>query len=651
LAILGEAKWRLAVRSSVTGYSFGVAFRFGDCELRDELFELLRRGEPVPVEPKVLQLIVYLVRNRSRSATRAELLDAIWSDVKVGNASLTRAVVEARRAIGDETQEMIETVRGYGFRFTAPVAEVALAPSSPYAASATLTGRDAPLAALGAQLETVLSGSSAFTWISGVAGIGKTRLLDELALRARARDVAVHVARCHESLAQPPFRPWTMVLDAIADGGDPDGERVRAASARLSESGSDIATFDAVTRVLVALGRRHPRLLAFDDLHWADEGTLDLLRFVTREAREAGLFVVSTLRETVHVESPTSRALGRLLCEYGGVSLPLRGLSRDETAQLVRVLKQVQPSDAMATAVHERTGGCPLFIHQILETEWARRALEDEVRSIATSIDVKRGLSDSVSRHLDGVSGPCRDTLTWAAVLGKTFAFAPLATVTGLDANALLNRLEEARRGHLVQRAEDGDYRFVHPLVADVVYGELSGSERAARHRAAALALEAHYAASLDIHAGKIARHFVRAAPAGTAREAFDYSARAARHAARNGDLRESARHWARAMRVLDLLPTREPARLDVLLELARAYTRTSDTERARNALLDAAMLARALGHSDALAEAALEFAGLVPPDDAQRRALLAEARSAVERTRGPRAEALTQRLEHASRS
>jgi DNA-binding winged helix-turn-helix (wHTH) protein len=548
-----------------------VAVRFGDCELSEERFELRRSGRPVAVEPKVLQLLLFLVRHRARAVTRAELLQAIWPGVKVGDASLTRAVVEARRAIADDAQEAIVTVRGHGFRFAAPVVDVAAAAAAAVEGTpgaGAFFGREAPMAALGAQLESVAGGGSAFAWITGVAGIGKTRLAEEIASRARARGVDVHVARGHEAIAQPAYRPWITILEAIGARPDPEGATAREAAARLAAGGADIGAFDVVMRALAALGRARARLLLFDDVHWADEGTLELLRFVTREARDAGLFVVCTLRETPHAEDARSRALGRLLCEYGGVQLPLRGLSREATAQLVHALLDRDPSDSFVSAVQERTGGCPLFVRQILDTDWARRALDDQARTQATSIDLRRGLVDSVSRHLEGVSAECRD------------------------------------------------------------------------------ALEQHYAGALDLHAAETARHFVRAAPTGAATDAYEYCRRAARHAAAKGDLRAAAKHWSRAMGVLDLVPGSEGARLEALLELARAHAGVDDGARAREALLDAAMLARALDRPDALAEATLDLARLVPRDEASR--LLDEARAAVARTSGPRAEALVRRLERA---
>jgi predicted ATPase len=316
-----------------------------------------------------------------------------------------------------------------------------------------------------------------------------------------------------------------------------------------------------------------------------------------------------------------SRATGRLLSEYGSVHLPLRGLSREETGRLVAALKGVEPAEAFRAAVHERTGGCPLFVQRLLETEWAERALKDEARSIATSIDMKRSLIESASRHLEGVSPATLDALAWGAVLGKSFGLALLARSADLAPEVLLDRLEEARRARLLRRADGGDYRFVHPLVADVLYEGLSASERAARHRSAALALEAHYGPALDLHAAQIARHFVRAVSTGTAREGLDYSSRAARHAFATGDPRASAKHWTRALGVLDFLPASETARLGALLGLARALVQARDVEGARSALFDAQVLARALGHDDSLAEAALLLAELAPRDDAQRKA------------------------------
>jgi predicted ATPase/DNA-binding winged helix-turn-helix (wHTH) protein len=626
-----------------------VLYRFGDCELHEELFELRRAGARVPIQPKVLSLLLFLVRERARAVDRRELFRAIWSDVKVSDDSIARAILEARRAIGDDKHEMITTVRGRGFRFAAEVTEALRAPVPPVA-SHGFVGRDACLATLRACLEQALAGRAGSAAIVGDAGLGKTRLAEELATVARARGAHVLFARIHRAPPSPPFWPWTQLVGALASGfGEVAADLVRKALALLATArGGDFPTFEAVTLAFRAAAAQSPLVIVADDVHWADEGSLLLLGYFAREVRDARVLLVWTYRDTAVGDDARGRALAAALRESGSVPVPLGGLTREESARLVSELKGHEPSPQFAAALHERTGGSPLFIRQVLETEWAARALEDSARSFASSIDLQNGVRASIDRHLDGVSPECREVLVCAALLGKDLEFAALAAVTGLESKTLLDRLDEAARGRLVTKRKDGHYRFVLPLVADVLYQQLPASERAARHRAAAEALRLLYDSALDAHASRIAYHFFRAAPSGTAREAYAYSVRAARHEEVRGDARAAVKQWEQAAWSLDLVPVSDPARLDVQLALARARTLSADYDGARESFLDAAMLARALGKPEALAEAALEFSRLADASDARRSALLVEARGALETASGPRAPHLLQLLLHA---
>jgi predicted ATPase len=242
-------------------------------------------------------------------------------------------------------------------------------------------------------------------------------------------------------------------------------------------------------------------------------------------------------------------------------------------------------------------------------------------------------MRESVERHID-VSPECREVLVSAAVLGRDFDFSLLAAVTGLDSKALLDHLDQAARTRLLTKRKDGTYAFVLPLVGDVLIQQLPASERAARHRAAAESLEALQSGALDVHAARIAYHFFRAAPVGTARQAFAYSVRAARCAEARGDARAAARQWQQATRALDLIPVSDPARLDVQLALARARARGADDEGAREAFLDAAMLARALGRPESLARGR---AGVLVPGGRRRRAAARVARRGARSPAGGR--------------
>jgi predicted ATPase len=420
------------------------------------------------------------------------------------------------------------------------------------------------------------------------------------------------------------------------------GARVREAREQLASPGAPrYATFELVTSVLVEASARQPLLLVLDDVHLADDGSLALVQFFARALRDAHVAFIWTYSDGAVGSDARARALGAALRESGSVPILLSGLTTEETARLVRELKGVEPSAEFAEALHGKTGGVPLFIRQVLESDWAARALQGF--TIATSVDMQNAMLASVERYLDRVSPACRETLTWAAVLESTSEFALLAEVTGTDREQLLDHLEEARRAHLVTKRRDGRYMFLVPLVGDVLLKQLGASGRASRHEQAGLAIERFHHEALDAHAARIAHHLLRAAALGTAQKAFTYYARAAAWAERRGDPRAAGEHWQQALRALDLVPSSDTTRVHAQLSLARARARAGDAGGARQAFLDAAMLAHALAEPELLVDAATEFAQLGCDEDA--RSLLARARDFVTRTECARGDELMTRL------
>jgi DNA-binding winged helix-turn-helix (wHTH) protein len=131
-----------------------VILAFGDCEIDDELYALRRRGRPVKLEPKVFDVLLYLLRRRARVVTKQELLDALWLGEAVSDSVLPRCIAAARRAVGDSRGrgKVIQTLHRRGYRFAAPVAEATAAPlPEPAEARAPFVGRDRALAALRAR--------------------------------------------------------------------------------------------------------------------------------------------------------------------------------------------------------------------------------------------------------------------------------------------------------------------------------------------------------------------------------------------------------------------------------------------------------------------------------------------------------------------
>ena len=559
---------------------------WGDYELDEEQFELRCEGVKVPVQPKVLDLLHHLIRARDRVVLRKELFDAVWSGVAVSEASLSRAVLEARRAIGDDLQQVLVTVRGRGFRFVADVAERAAdaPPAAPPATGAAIkdpsfVGRVSCMTCLEARLDEAVACHGGIVWLSGEAGIGKTRTADELARRARVRGATVYTTSAHETPASPRFWLWAQLVrahaaahpgprtDAFLDTVAP----LLAGSNELS-SQAQFVLFDALTRFFIEASTRHPLVLLLDDVHWADDGSQSLLQFFAREIRQAAVLLVCTYRDTEPSTDPRARAFGAMLGECAGLSIPLRGLGLDEIPRFVEVTSGTLPTPAFTQALHERTGGNPLYLGQVLQTEWAERALTHDAHQLASSMDLQQGLVESIRRHVESVSKESRDLLTLAAVLGREFEYPELSLVSGLDQAELLNRLDEGVRARVLLKAKSGGHRFTHALVHDVLYKSLSSAQRAATHATIADRLLAHYGAGAEAHAELLAFHFARALPKGSPARALEFSILAADQASARGAHRISARHWRDATQALTHLPAEDARHVKVRLGAAGAH-------------------------------------------------------------------------------
>ncbi len=612
-------------------------------ELDEERFELRRRGEKVPVQPKVLELLLVLVRARDRVVLRRELFDTIWAGVAVSEASLSRAVLEARRAIGDDLQQVLVTVRGRGFRFAADVVskapETSAGSMDESAVDPTFVGRASCMTCLTARLDEALMGHGSVVWISGEAGIGKTRTLDEFGRRARARGAAVYSASAHESPAAPQFWLWAQVARAFAaaTGGaraaqflDAVAPLLASASAGDLPNEAQFVLFDAYTRAFIEAGESRPQVLLFDDVHWADDGSHRLLSFFAREIRRSAVVIASTYRDTEQGSDARARTFGALLGECAGLAVPLRGLNPDDIPRFVEVTSGATPSDSLARALYDRTGGNPLYLRQVLQTEWAERALTETAHQLASSMDLQQGLIESIQRHVQGISKEGRELLTLAAVLGRDFTFTELSAVSGLDAATLLDRLDEGARARILVKSKDGAYSFTHALVHDVLYKSLGSADRAARHALIADRLLAHYGASIDAHVSSLALHFIRALPGGAPERAFDVSVRAAKQASARGEHAAAARYWNAASQALAHLAADDARHVDARLGAAREYASAGEAESARAAFIDTVTLARTFGKSEALVEAALGFGALSDRGLPMRRALLVEAGAAL---------------------
>jgi len=401
----------------------------------------------------------------------------------------------------------------------------------PRPAELPLVGRQPELSALDAVLDVAAGGRVGAAMLVGEPGIGKTRLLQEVAGRAAARGFATGAGRCSQDDGAPPLWPWTAVLrelgeTALADRLTAPAQPPPGVLSAQSAEAARFALWHDVAGALAAASARQPLLIVLDDLHWADPSSLKLLRHVV--ATGAGRIALLGARRALPPPSGALAEVLEALARYGGARIDLDGLAEAEVRTLVHAVTGREADAAEAARLRDRTGG-----NAFLLTELARL---DSAESVPAAV------ADVVAARAATLPEPARELLRAAAVVGREFDLALLAAVTGDTEDEVLDRLDPALAEGLVAETGPEVFRFSHALIRDAVHDAIPPTRRARRHAAVARVV----AAAGD--PGRAVRHWLAAGP-GHARDAWLAAEAAARHAA-------SVYAWDEAAEFLDAAVT-----------------------------------------------------------------------------------------------
>jgi hypothetical protein len=494
-------------------------------------------------------------------------------------------------------------------------------------------GRAPELALLEARLAEAAAGRGSFVGVGGDPGIGKTRILEELVLRAALPDERVLWGRCLAHEGVPPYWPWSQALRSWVERAEPAALRadlgpgaadVAQLVPEVRERLPDVGTaphidpeqarfrlFDSVATFLRRAGARQPLLVVLEDLHWADQASILLLAFVAPELRRTSVLVAGTYREVEMRRQP--KVLGTVA--QAGSQVLLRGLDRQETGDLIRRTVARVPPEAVIADLHRTTEGNPYFLGEILRGPWAPGGAE-----------LPEGVREAIRRRLEPLSDEDRHLLAMAAVMGREFDLAPLAVASEQPSDRLLGRLATAVTAGLVAEVPEalGRFRFTHALVRETLYEDLAAPTRAELHRLVALALETLHANAVDPPLAELAHHFFHAAPLGGAGRAVDYAERAGARATALLGYEEAVSHYQRGLEALALEAPDETRRLALLLALGDAHWRAAENGRARGAFGRAMQSARMLGSVEAMARASLGYGRASPERGAADQTLVA---------------------------
>jgi len=451
-------------------------------------------------------------------------------------------------------------------------------------ARTALIGRTDELGVLSGMLAAAGAGSPGVAVVSGDAGVGKTRLVSELAVLAARTGALVLSGAAVDVGESPPLLPLTLAVRALDEPGRAVLEPWRAELAGLGVlPGPDPAAshpLDLAGRVLLGVAADRPVLWIVEDVHWADRATRDLLTYLTATMGSARLLVVVTHREGGGAPGLDALGLGGLRRHPRVHDLRLLPLDRAAVATLVAAAALPEDRNEL---VWRRSQGNAFIVEETL------RALRDRDPSAVTG-----GLRDMVLGRVRALSADARTVVRALSLAEGAVSHDLTALVTALPADRLLAALREVVEEGTVVVAAPGPeggpegYRLRHGLAVDVLAGDLLPAERRDLHRRYATALSQLQSGDSAAVAGLLAHHWDRAGDGGRALAAAATAAEAAEQVRGYSD---AYRHWRRAADLVEDDPrSGRPAERDPAVDAGPVASPSS------RALSDSADAGRASG-------------------------------------------------------
>jgi class 3 adenylate cyclase len=442
-------------------------------------------------------------------------------------------------------------------------------------AESTLVGRLWERSSLEGLSDRAIDGYGSVVALVGPPGIGKSRLVREVATMARDRDFEVFTAFCESHTSQVPFHAVSGLLRAATGVDRLDARAARARiRAQITEAEpEDVILFDELLGIAdpdiplpsvdpdarrrrltalvnaASLARTQPALYVIEDAHWIDEVSESMLAEFLTVIPQTPSLVLVTYRPEYE---------GALTRVHGAQTIALGPLSDPETAALVSELLGSDPSVGLVvTMIAEKAAGNPFFAEEIVRDLAERGVLRGERGGYISTADVGEfgvpaTLQATIAARIDRLDAKAKRTLSGAAVIGSRFSRDLLETL-GIDP-----ALQDLLSGEFIDQiifTRQPEYVFHHPLVRTVAYESQLKSDRAELHRRVAAAIESRALAAADQNAALIAEHLEAA---GDLHAAYGWQMRAATWAT-NRDIAAAWLSWERARKIADALPADEP--------------------------------------------------------------------------------------------
>lgn len=455
-----------------------------------------------------------------------------------------------------------------------------------------LVGRQEQLHALKSAWQQAKAGQGQLAFITGEPGIGKTSLARQLAIQSAAP--VTLVGHCHPLNGTPTYQPFIEILQTYFAMAPPEIFDVEARQllapltrlvpqikrvlpdlpepARLEPKQEQLRLMSNLTQFIKRATDERPWLIIFEDLQWADQSSLEMLRYVGHQLPAMALMIVGTYHQAeVNLGHPLLKTLRTLKRHPTYHQFSLSRLDLSEVDQLLTGIWQHQVPEKLVENIFEQTNGNPFYVEEVAKglVDDGRVTLHDGVLKFPelSEIRLPQSIHEAVWQRIRHLSSDTQTLLHQASVLGQTFKFEELQEMSGLSEWEVLEHLTLAMERQLVQEAPgETMLRFSYAEIQHVLYADLGPLRRRMLHRQAGEALERLALPTPEHIAEKLSYHFNEA---GEFSKALIFSIQAARQAEATY-ANESALVWYnRILQLLDQLDKKEalqfqPLRLGV---------------------------------------------------------------------------------------
>jgi tetratricopeptide (TPR) repeat protein len=398
-----------------------------------------------------------------------------------------------------------------------------------------LISRTLELDRLKTVFEEAVKGRGLVVALQGEAGIGKSRLMQELASYANSKGALILSGRASQDGAT--YGIWVEVArQYVAQSGELLRRMLGSNASELVKLVPDLAVklgtippsrtvgqqgktqfYEAVSQFFIAISKSTPLLLLFEDAQYLDQPSAELWDYFVRSSGNLAILTICSTPPEEQIESNSQ--LEQVLLKFNKERLleiiPLKGLNKDETAELIKQTFGEQTiTPEFADLIYQHTGGNPFFVEEVLrslvadgtlfrtEKGWDRKPIQD--------IILPRTVKTALRSRLAKLDAETVTILQWAAMIGPEFDFEVLKEASQLSEDTLLQKLEAAiNQGLLVEVPhERGRIMFPDDRIRELLVEELIQLKRGRYHLKIAEAMEKAYAQTLDSHAGIVANHF-----------------------------------------------------------------------------------------------------------------------------------------------